>query len=525
MFAIGVRYLMGWAMASNGEDKHGAEWPPHPDRLFMALTAACFQSELGESASAALRWLESNPAPDLAHSPVFTRREVTHYVPVNDTKGPKQIRDGSPSAAQIKAGLALLPDHRSRQPRSFPVAIPQRSDVYFIWPDADPGPLRPALAQLCANVTALGHSASLVQAWLEDMPPAANLTPTAGFPETRLRVPRPGRLDALVQAYNEDAIDHWLTLNQQWVSAKGKAKKLAKAARDEAFPDGEPQSMRPGNAAVHGYRSVVALSDSAELHPSVFDHRLLILRRQDGKRLGLESTLLLTDVVRKAILSRSPMTRSEWLSGHLADGRPSRKPHIALLPLPHVGKDNADGHLLGLALAIPRDIPDAELHTHLGWLAQVTEDGGIEPTKIYHGKLFEWTLVLEQGDQIQQALKPETWTKPSRHWATVTPMVFDRHPKGAHRDEQAAALIASACRHIGLPAPNSVTISEQSVFAGAPQARGYPSMPRKTDGGRRYQRHVTLCFDAEVLGPVLIGAGRYRGYGLCRPFTPGTDYS
>ncbi|MCP5231047.1 MAG: type I-U CRISPR-associated protein Cas5/Cas6 [Zoogloeaceae bacterium] len=525
MFAIGIRYLMGWSMATSGENKNGAQWPPHPDRLFMALTAACFEAELGEAAERALRWLEALPAPALAHSTATFRREVTHYVPVNDIQVPRKVVAGSVTAAQLKAGLPLLPEYRSRQPRPFPVAIPANSDVYFIWSEAEVGEQHAALATLCANVTALGHSASLVQCWLEDAPPVANLAPTTLFPELSLRIPAPGRLDALVSAYNAEGRERWHELDQAMQTAKGKAKKVAKTTRDEAFPNGEPQAQRPSEARTENYRRVVDLSASEEVHPSLFDERLLILRRRSGTRLGLESTLLLTDVARRAILSRSPDARSEWLSGHRPDGSVSPNPHIALIPLPHVGKTKADGHLLGFAIVLPRALADADLQAHLGWLASHVAGEDETPWKVFNGHLFQWEVVLEQGDQIQQALKQETWTAPSRHWASVTPVVFDRHPKGAYRDEQAAALIAQACRRIGLPDPRSVQISEQSVFDGAPNSRDMPSLPRKRDGGRRYQRHVTLCFDEPIVGPVLLGAGRHRGYGLCRPIELGRDYS
>jgi len=45
MFGFGIRYLMGWAMAAaDGAKKERAEWPPHPDRIFMALAAAWFET-------------------------------------------------------------------------------------------------------------------------------------------------------------------------------------------------------------------------------------------------------------------------------------------------------------------------------------------------------------------------------------------------------------------------------------------------------------------------------------------------
>lgn len=36
-----------------------------------------------------------------------------------------------------------------------------------------------------------------------------------------------------------------------------------------------------------------------------------------------------------------------------------------------------------------------------------------------------------------------------------------------------------------------------------------------------HHAHAVLLFEREVRGPVLIGAGRFRGYGLCRPLSQG----
>ena len=40
MFSLGIRYLCGWAMATHPSERDRPEWPPHPDRVFMALAAA-----------------------------------------------------------------------------------------------------------------------------------------------------------------------------------------------------------------------------------------------------------------------------------------------------------------------------------------------------------------------------------------------------------------------------------------------------------------------------------------------------
>ena len=44
MFSLGVEFLMGRAMMSRWQNREEAEWPPHPDRVFMALVAAWGES-------------------------------------------------------------------------------------------------------------------------------------------------------------------------------------------------------------------------------------------------------------------------------------------------------------------------------------------------------------------------------------------------------------------------------------------------------------------------------------------------
>ena len=133
MIAIGIRYLMGWSMASNSADRERPEWPPHPDRVFMALTAAYYEVGGDEIEWEALLWLERQEAPDMSAGDSTNRETMTTYVPVNDSAPLSRRAGGRPSAQQAHAGLQLLPENRSRQPRQFPVAIPHDPRVYLVW--------------------------------------------------------------------------------------------------------------------------------------------------------------------------------------------------------------------------------------------------------------------------------------------------------------------------------------------------------------------------------------------------------
>ena len=101
----------------------------------------------------------------------------------------------------------------------------------------------------------------------------------------------------------------------------------------------------------------------------------------------------------------------------------------------------------------------------------------------------------------------------------MTPVVLNRHFKGRDKWERAADSVKDACEHLGLPRPREVLLHAVSRIEGTPHAREFPQLTRKRDGGRQSHSHAVVIFDEPVRGPVLIGAGRFRGYGLCRPIT------
>jgi CRISPR-associated protein Csb2 len=75
-----------------------------------------------------------------------------------------------------------------------------------------------------------------------------------------------------------------------------------------------------------------------------------------------------------------------------------------------------------------------------------------------------------------------------------------------------------------LPPPSHVIASATSGLTGAVAAfphRRQPGwqrwqLPPKLAG--RYLTHATISFDRPIQGPVILGAGRYVGLGLCLPF-------
>ena len=491
MLAIAWQYLTGRSVATDPTDRQTAEWPPHPDRLFQALMAAWGGTGSSDSQRMALAWLASQGAPKVA-APLMDEAEGVWpgaapktYVPVNDVEGPK--RGEYPD-------LALLPAHRTRKERYFPASVIGDRICALIWSDATPTPdQRAHLADLCHAVTSIGHSSSLVRVWITDTPPEVTWVPAADRDaETHLRVPDPQRVETLTPAYQQ-AVIHC-------------------AARP-----GSPVPLPP-RAPWQGYaRALVA----GTVH-GAFSNRLIILRRSGGDQLGLIQTLAFATALRDTLNHHASDAIRPLVSGHATDGAPLDHAHLAILPLAFVGGDHADGHVLGFALALPRDVTAD--HEEALWQALADAvDPETDAIQVVAGQSGAFALVPEQRPVPPLALRANRWCRSSMTWATVTPIVLDRQPPRRHADQDAWTVeqISQSCLRQGLPAPSDVAILGASRLIGAPHARTMPVWLRK-DGTRRWHTHAQLTFPVPVVGPLLLGAGRYRGYGLCAPITKGT---
>ena len=468
MLAIAINYLDHQVRASTYNSKgEEAEWPPHPDRVFMALVAAWGQTGQDQDEEQALRWLERQGPPAIAAGRHHPRKSVAVYVPVNDDPARRE-RD------------KLLPQSRTKQPRRFAAAALDHPVVHLIWRDATPTQHLPALQRICAKVTNVGHSSSLTQAYINDNPPEPNWLPNTGKGSRQMRIPYAGRLDDLTAAY----------------------------------ATGRPPEARRWQ----GYSNI---DQKAETEPrgNMFSPELIVLETA-GSGLDLHATSKLTTALRNLIMAKCPDPVPEWISGHTPDGNPSKQTHIALIPLPFVGRQHADGRIMGIAIAIPRETEPAETGRCLAGLLGYDENGDPQSHTILTGLWNEVALRRPEPGANRHNLNPHTWTRPSATWHTVTPLTLDRYYKGPDKAQLERENVIEQCRRIGLPRPAAVALGQHSMLEGVPPAREFPRLPRRSDHGGHGQwqhTHAAIIFAEKVRGPVIIGSGRYRGYGLCRP--------
>jgi CRISPR-associated protein Csb2 len=356
----------------------------------------------------------------------------------------------------------ILPEVRPRQPRSFPCTIPEDPRVYLIWAEAVPEAATcTLLASMAAQVTSVWSARSLVAVTLCATPPLPSWIPAARG-EQMLRIPAPGRVEELNTRFD--------------------------------------LGLRPTPGLLHPYTRVRPAS-APPIHASGFG-AMLVLRQTAGPRLALTATLTVTETLRRAVLSLAGAAAPALLHGH-DDHR-----HAAWAPLPFVGYPHADGHLLGTALLLPPDTSREAFHTVLQCLAR------LDHVRLPDGR--RWALAPVDVTDRRATLQPATWVRASRTWTTVTPAVLPRYPK-PHRGQDAAALLAASCHHSGLPVPAWVRTHQLGQLAGV--APSHTFRTRRPGHPPRLWTHATLHFPVPVQGPVLVGALRYFGLGLCRPLT------
>ncbi|BAI73377.1 hypothetical protein AZL_027390 [Azospirillum sp. B510] len=472
-----IDYLLGVAFAASGPEADQPDWPPQPPRVFSALVASWAARGQRPEETAALKWLEEQRTPRIVASGHTTRSAPVRFVPPNDAESGRS------------GDKAVLPSLRSRQARRFPAARPFNSKVSLHWPDTVPDDgMMAALEALAADTAYVGHSTSLTRCrFLREAD--GPLPENAHWPTLTIY---PGRLDELRRLYD------------------------AKQRPGPGNPFKPPATPRTETAGVFADRWLL------------LEH--VVSRTGDSEMPDLRAAALVAKKIHKTLLSGygkiglNNEAIPEVVSGHQPDRGPSRAPHIAIVPMSFTGFPHADGHALGFAVIPPRGsglFEDPDFLKALRMVAPVDEDSERRLMRL-DGLTFAPTF---DPPERRRSLDPALYTTAATTFATVTPIVLDRHLKerGEARQIEIAGQIAAACRNVGLPEPAELVPDKHSALEGAPSA--YPSgnapawMRWKLPDAlaSRQLTHAVIRFPHEVRGPVLLGAGRFLGLGLCRP--------
>jgi CRISPR-associated protein Csb2 len=510
MLTLEVEFLTGVSVAAAPYNRELSEWPPHPDRLFQALVAAWGRNEEPDlEERAALEWLEALPMDGLLISApaAYPRAVVTVFTPPNDSR--TTGRSGESVPWNIAAALRVIPELRkNRQPRAFPAVIPaaEPAVIRYVWPTADAlDSHRHALARLAAEVTYLGHSHTLVRVALLDNEVALDSVNQEWIGESTqtLRVPHEYRLRHLDQQYARSKMEPRIVRPSPSLSAKRFA---SPATAEQIFTHFDPEN-------------VMVFADDGGFAPSLHAFPLVAKRLRD--------TLLKT-------ADREQIAIPRLLSGHEADRRPTAEPHIAIVPLADVGWEHSRGRLLGLALVWPRCMPEEDRKTALKVIASFLRSGAPDVPllgserdqfgRLHFGRDGSWQIAVEP-ESDRASLRFGRYARAGRRWATVLPVVLDRHPKDKP-GEDLASVIVQACVNVGLP-PRAldgidIEIHKHSAIVAAPSVKEVrQALPADSRYRNKPLCHLVLTFPRLIRGPLLLGAGRFRGLGLCLPVDDG----
>ncbi|MBO2465226.1 type I-G CRISPR-associated protein Csb2 [Actinomadura violacea] len=450
---------------AGGTRQDQPEWPPHPARVFCALVA----SVTGEQDWEALRWLEAAGDPQVWASPVFTSRRREGFVVTNITATKPTSQHQLGRTAQTKIRLS---------------AEPGDGEFAFVWPDASPQPATlQTLTNLARRVPYLGRSTSPVTLRVQDETPLmraewATLKPAQlGEPDTlALRVPYPGYTERLRQIFAEG--------RRSW-----------EANRTTPYSYPKPAPVEP--PAV-----------------SPFDEMLIFGFEAGSVKPTGEMLLTVTDRLRAAVLDRIGTDVPPEVSGHGAD----TSTHVGYLALPNVGNRHADGRLLGVAVAVPRELR-RQAYARL-WGALVERP--LQRLTLRRDQVLKVEYLPSTA--LTRGLQAERWTAAgrggSRTWVTATPIMLDRYLKKSKGDAGVMKEVERSLVRAGLPEPVECEFSPAAMLKGALHRPRRDTMP-----GHRPSKpivHVRVTFDRPVIGPVLAGSMRYTGLGL---FVPAAEVS
>ena len=255
-------------------------------------------------------------------------------------------------------------------------------------------------------------------------------------------------------------------------------------------------------------------------------------------KVPMSRTQDITRSVRAALIAHADEPVAPVISGHGPGDDPTS--HLGVLVLPNVTNPRSDGLVQGVALMLPAQLRDRDRASIDRALANWRNSNGHYELRLpggFAGLLAE--AVFHTANPTSRGVEHGVtsrgyWARTAHTWSTVTPVVLDRHPKtkpSADFDTVTAAvapIVADMCERSGLPRPRQINVSRAPVWPTVPVVGktsngrlAFPVFRVGGDGPRKFTTHVGLVFPEPVQGPIVLGAGRYFGYGLLYPTPTG----
>ena len=461
------------------------EWPPSPLRLFQALIAGCHRGAYGiinqDARDHALKWLEGLKPPTIeASATIEAGAGLTNYLPNNDNDL-DHIRTPKTMLAKVIMGY---------------------EPVIYRWQFGNYDSARINAKVICAIaslVTHLGQHQDTVYV-------CGKVT------DVDLTAPqvRQGRF-----LYTPTK-----RIGGKWDSPDNGSLKACQKRYHRVLEGDSPFDHSVPSQSVH-YQTSYVISFDAPI-------ALFELWQLEDMRLKFEPRDLrqASAMVRHAILDhfKQPSFLNYYgkdfvcrlVAGHEPQVGPSDKlksydgDHLAYVPIPSLDRSfNADGYVRRV-LVIGYGCTDGkarELFADVQRFASgVLKDGG-KPIGRFH-------LVEDPRSDSVLSLFLGSQESTSKTWRTVTPIILPGHRR---RGRSEASLIVTALNRLGI---QSEDIDSIATFRGPIIPKTSHALDYRIKGylADTQRFHAEIVFKRPVVGPLVVGRGRYAGFGLMLPW-------
>lgn len=490
-------HFHGIRLGANGDEE--CDWPPAPGRAFQALVNGSLGGTAEErltteraAALDALKWLESLPPPTVeAFAFAGQRSRFQVALPLNNRKGSALLEGGLQLAPVRRISAYDLPGEHSR------VLV-----VRYLWivPAEAVVPLDD-FQEMAARVSYFGRAedrAEFTFAMAEEQS-----APLQGHQlwiparwGTVLATPEHGSLDALKRLHN--------------------TRLPPRVRKPNTLTCFKPQLYRPQSSIEFPQPVSVSILKIVDVAGAEMSFDPLAANKYRAQVRATICALLRGNTISWV----DDDFAHELISGHAPDGSSTRNPHLAIVPLPSLNQQGtARGQVHRFAL-----------------VGYANEERANEAREIYETLFRSLSHREIQHDgkatglylTVHRSRSDKMWAlyeSASMAWATALPAAFaskfdvpkslvgnERHLK---RVAEVAKLVKRALRLQGIP-PEIAETTEVIVTAS-------PILPRTHRAehynakDKAYRSHLRLIFPCEVKGPIIVGDGRYSGFGLCFP--------
>lgn len=463
---IETHFLAGRYHGRRGKKHH--QWPPNPHRLFQALVAAgnmgFHRKNFCDEKKEALRWLETQPNPEIIAPETRKSPRVKLYGPNNDAD--KEIPEGE----SITRAEKLLCPH----------TLIGDATVRFLWQikEEDWKSAYSHIEIICAESRRLhslglgidlvaGNGRVISEAEKRGIPGEVWLADENG---SGWRVPTAGSLDEILDCH---------------------AQQSKRVQKDYVIPPVPPRKCSEVSyirraegwfRRVHAFKLV---NEDGQYRP--FNPRRV-----------MEVAAWLRHAAHKKArdLKTDPNFIENFICGHGKNIEEKNK-RLSYLPLPTIPAKGRDGGIRRVLLVTPFNYSrgkEERIISSLDGMSLVSEK------KEFMADLQ--TLPREDRMVKRYLIK-------SKRWGSVTPVVLPGHDD--YRLRKARGLILKSLKQAGYTTPiEEICLRNGPIFPGAEMAHTY-RVPAYLKGFTLI--HVVLTFSDEVPGPVVIGAGRHIGLG------------